>query len=131
MRTRSQEDLERASWLVHTVATVHPETSKVRKIYGGLCHTFPILVMQCGLAQAVAFHEEKASVPLGTTPKPQHTAHQLLLEHYHAVLENSDLTQLSLTQYIYATRRVLAAWVFFKRFAVSILKVKAGEDTQV
>lgn len=125
MRTRSQEDLEQASWLVHAVATAYPEGSKVRKTYGGLCHTFPILVMQCGLAQAVAFHEEKAS---GNSERA--IAHQLLWEHYNQVLGNPDLSQMSLTEYIRATRRVLAAWVFFKRFAVSILKVKAGEDTK-
>ncbi len=29
-----------------------------------------------------------------------------------------------------ATRNAVAAWLFFKRFAVSILKVKTGQDAR-
>jgi len=28
------------------------------------------------------------------------------------------------------TRKVVSAWLFFKRFAVSILKVKTGQDAR-
>jgi CRISPR-associated protein Cmr5 len=127
MKTRSQEELEQAARLV---GTVKEKSLEVQKIYGGLCHSFPILVIQCGLAQAVAFHQSKESGGQGDRP----TAHGLLLTHVSNVLGvpagelDARLSRMSLTEYMNATRQILSAWVFFKRFAVSILKVKAGDD---
>jgi CRISPR-associated protein Cmr5 len=130
MKTRSQEELEQAARLV---GEVKERSLDVQKIYGGLCHSFPILVIQCGLAQAVAFHQSKESGGQGDRPM----AHGLLLTHIANVLEvpageldtHLGNNNMDLTGYINATRRILSAWVFFKRFAVSILDVQTGEDT--
>ena len=127
MKTRSQEELEQAASLV---TTVKDRGEEIAKIYGGLCHSFPVLVIQCGLAQAIAFHQSKEASGQGDRP----TAHGLLLTHVSNVLGvpagelDARLTRMSLTEYMSATRQLLSAWVFFKRFAVSILKVKAGDD---
>jgi CRISPR-associated protein Cmr5 len=99
----------------------------VRTTYGGLCHEFPVMVRTCGLCQAVAFSLDKAQ---------SNEAHSLLLDDLSKVL-GVDRNQLAgrieamnTTEYMLATRQVLSAWLFFKRFAVSILKVKTGQDAQ-
>jgi CRISPR-associated protein Cmr5 len=50
--TRAQKDLVLAEELVSSL----PEDRELRDIYGGLCHSFPVLVRTCGLCQALAFH---------------------------------------------------------------------------
>ncbi len=121
--TRSQRDMKLALDLVSGLERADQET---KNIYGGLCHNFPVMVMQSGLCQAVAFSADKASGD-GNRAK----AHQKLLEHVGAILEiKGDLlpslqTAPALT-YMHHTRRVLDSWVFFKRFARSVLKVEAG-----
>lgn len=101
----------------------------VRKIYGGLCHEFPVMVRTCGLCQAVAFSLDKAQ---------SNEAHSLLLDDLSAVLGvarnqlPTHIEGMKTTEYMLATRKVLSAWLFFKRFAVSILRVRnaseAGQD---
>lgn len=56
-QTRSQKDMQRALELVSSLERADPE---VKRIYGGLCHSFPVMVMQSGLCQAVAFSADKA-----------------------------------------------------------------------
>ncbi len=131
MRTRAREDLILAEQLVTTVAKEKPD---VQKVYGGLCHSFPVLVRTCGLCQAVAFSEDKRTVTEGKVTG-RNRAHQLLLEHVARILQVPGALDAARTpdtlQYMVYTRRVLAAWVYFKRFAVSILKVaspRAAEE---
>ena len=102
----------------------------MQKIYGGLCHKFPIMVLTCGLCQAVAFVEAKA---VGKDPDRVH-AYKLLREHVAALLGVTPSTlqdtvrDAPLGEYMRFTRRIRQAWVYYKRFAVSILKVEAGDD---
>ena len=135
MKTRTQTDMEMAARLVDEVAKT--QDAETRKIFGGLCHSFPIMVRTCGLCQAVAFSEDKATVSTGTA-KPRQKAHKLLLEHV-AVLLNGPNQQLSpadrargatVSEYMHDTLRILSAWVFWKRFAVSILKVQSAKDAK-
>lgn len=127
LQTRSQQDMKLALELVSSLERAEPE---VKRIYGGLCHSFPVMVMQSGLCQAVAFSADKASGE-GSRAK----AHQKLLEHVGAILGVQgrlleEIQSTSTIQYMHHTRRVLEAWVYFKRFAVSVLKVKAGGDDE-
>lgn len=136
MKTRAQEDMILAERLVAEVHIKHPkEDDKVRKTYGSLCHSFPVMVRTAGLCQAVAFSQAKAEADDERIKK----AHGLLLEHLGQLLAKIDpsILQNSLldgirnadaTRYMLYTRRVLSAWIYFKRFAESILKVKPGED---
>lgn len=130
IRTRAQEDLDRAARLVGEVAAAHPEGSAVRTIYGGLCHSFPVLVRTCGLCQALAYSRDKA----GDGSKDRNKAHALLLAHVGSVLGAADPVEAvraaDASDYIHHTRRVLGAWVYFKRFAVSILKVETAREAE-
>ncbi len=120
--TRSQELMKLAERLVRAVDG-QPES--VKKTYGSLCHEFPVMVRTCGLCQAVAFSLDKAE---------SNQAHSLLLDHLAAVMgiQREQLAQtienMNTTQYMLATRKVVSAWLFFKRFAVSILKVKGAHE---
>lgn len=117
------------------VQQVAQRDNKVQEIYGGLCHDFPILTRTCGLCQAVAFSADKAQ----SDDRARAEAHQLLLQHLGEILgiktdgnggANDPLLQKIIEadalQYMLYTRQALHAWVYFKRFAVSILGVKTG-----
>jgi len=110
----------------------HQKDEEARKIYGGLCHSFPVLVRTCGLCQALAFSEAKKAS--GTNGRA--LAHRLLLEHVGKVLGItsgdilSEVRKADASKYMFYTRRVLDAWIYFKRFAVSILKVESAKEAQ-
>lgn len=128
--TNSQKHFGQALGHVQAVAK---EKQEVRDIYGGLCHKFPILVLTCGLCQAVAFVEAKAA-----KDDSRGQAYRLLRHHVVSVLgltEASLLTEVQkarLPVYIRHTRHIRQAWVYYKRFAVSLLRVEsaASLDTQ-
>lgn len=121
-KTRTQQDMRVALELVRSLEQA---SSELKNIYGGLCHSFPVLVRQSGLCQALAFSAAKAA---GEGERAQ--AHKKLLEHVGRILQVSDTLQAAqeadATQYMHMTRRVLEAWVYFKRFAASVLGVKTG-----
>jgi CRISPR-associated protein Cmr5 len=130
LQTRAQKDLIFAE---RCVAEVPREGAEVKRIYGGLCHGFPVLVRTCGLAQAVAFHLAKSA---GETKRAK--AHHLLLRHV-AELVSSNATPEGLVdairnadtlEYMRQTRQVLDAFIYFKRFAVSVLKVESSRDAE-
>lgn len=127
--TRSQELMKLAEAQVREVAAM---SEQVKKIYGGLCHEFPVMVRMCGLCQAVAFSLDKA----GNNQTDRERAHELLLQHVAQVLgvDRARLAQyiwnLNTVEYMLATRQLVEAWLFFKRFAVSILKVKSAKEAQ-
>jgi len=128
MKTRAQQDMDLAARLVQEVRSQDRET---QQIYGGLCHSFPVMVRTCGLCQALAFSQAKA----GDGQDAREKAHRLLLQHVQKVLSlNGDVLQVvreaSASQYMLYTRRVLSAWVYFKRFAESILEVKSAASAE-
>lgn len=132
MQTQAQRDLILAEQLV---SDVEREQEEVRKIYGGLCHSFPVLVRTCGLCQALAFSKEKETASDKEGPSNRNTAHRLLLRHVAAVLDAQDpfelVRKVDVVEYMRNTHRILSAWIYFKRFAVSILKVadsRAAEE---
>jgi CRISPR-associated protein Cmr5 len=137
MKTRAQSDLLLAEKLVQEVK--QRQNEKVSTIYGGLCHSFPVLVRTCGLCQALAFSQDKAT---GEGDRAQ--AHNFLLQHVGKLLASPGegepgtqwkaaldrVQQGDAMEYLQATRRVLAAWIYFKRFAVSILKVQSPRGAE-
>lgn len=134
MQTQAQLDLVLAE---ARVSQVEQEPEEVRRIYGGLCHSFPVLVRTCGLCQALAFSKEKETATDKQGPSNRNTAHRLLLRHVGAVLDAQGADPFELVrkadvvEYMRYTRRILSAWIYFKRFAVSILKVvdsRAAEE---
>lgn len=132
MKTLSQFRMQQALDLVREVVG-KPE--QVRTIYGNLCHEFPVLVRTCGLCQAIAFCADKAQ----SDEKARAEAYRLLLTHIGKILgvetngvggaEGSLIDEIlgaDTTEYMLYTRRVLQAWVYFKRFAVSVLGIETG-----
>jgi len=128
--TRQQRMMRNAIDHVNCVAG---QPRDVQKKYGGLCHNFPVMIRQCGLCQAMAFMASKGEEP-----------HRLILDHAQEQLglrqQNGQLrapaefAQLvagwGASEYALKTRLTLQAFTFYKRFAESILDVKAGEGLE-
>ena len=131
LKTRAQEDLKLA---VKNISAMGGEDDDVKANYIRRVKDFPALVMTVGLAQALAFSREKDRKATGLGK-----AHKLLQQHVAAILNKPDalvaVQQAGALEYMHMTRRVLAAWVYYRRFAVSILdpddKLKAkGVDNE-
>ena len=117
-RIRSQGDMELAAQRVGQVMGA-PWAAD----YGRLCHSFPVMVLTCGLCQAVAFSQAKAKDE-GNRGK----AHSSILADVEAIvgIGAEKIVEASAFDYMHFTRRILAAWIYYKRFAVSVLKVERG-----
>lgn len=142
VQTRSQQMMQLALKLVSSVPEevekkeYKPHADRIRQIYGSRCHDFPVLVRSCGLSQAIAFYADKAN----DEDKAMAKAHQLLLQHIGAIIGVEtdgrggaddlllhQVLKADATEYMLYTRRILRSWVYFRRFAVSILKVRTAE----
>lgn len=108
------------------------EDDALKTAYGALCHQLPILVLTHGLPLTAAFVDAKA---IGTAPRAE--AFARIRTHLIATLdEQSEATSLSsllagrnsAAMQMLDTTTILDAWVFYKRFAVSLLGVQAGDD---
>lgn len=130
LQTRGQKDLVLAEGCVVSVSQMDAE---VGRIYGGLCHSFPVLVRTCGLAQAVAFSLAKSA-----SGNARGKAHRTLLEHVGQMIGVKPdpaavvaaIQEAGTLEYMQQTRRVLDACIYFKRFAVSILKAESARDAE-
>ncbi len=128
MRARSQEYAETVYALVSGITD-----RKTQKAYGALCHRFPLVVRENGLAAAFGFLAAKGG---DGANKPEN----LLLCHYAHVLcaASADalrqtVTKADLAEYRRLTRQALAAAEWFKRYAEAVLKVDAtgaGEEEE-
>lgn len=110
-------------------ATVYEQVSAVRerepeyKKYGAMAHKLPLLIRTAGLVQALAFVEARGKeiqkrllTDLKTTIEPNDP--RTLLVH----AQNADLSE-----YMRLTQQIMAALLWYKRFAQSILEVDASE----
>ncbi len=97
-----------------------------RKKYGAMAHKLPVLIRTAGLAQALGFLDAKSSEKMNgrlledlasTLGKSQDE----LLRH-----SRGDDNQ-SLGDYLRLTQETLAALLWYKRFAQSVLGVEQGE----
>lgn len=95
--------------------------------YGVWCHGLPGLIRNSGLCQAISFLDSKKGKEAGINA---------LLEDLRGIdgLPPGDLLQVvkdcDAVSYMVYTERVLECLQFFKRFAVSILKVEQGQEPQ-
>ncbi len=129
MQTRKQEyassafkqisDLKKAS-----ESQKDPEA--YRKSYGSMAHKLPVLIRTAGLAQALEFVRSRGK-----------DEHQKLLGHLEqTVLPNrapgesllGRSREAHLGEYMRLSRNCLAALLWYKRFAESVLGVKLGDD---
>lgn len=115
MQTRSQ------CYAAQIFVQVSRVGEEERKKYGSLAHRLPVLIRSAGLAQALAFVRAKGG-PAG----------ERLLADLAAAVGQADLERRSrcadLLEYMRLTRDVLAALVWYKRFAQSVLGVEPGAD---
>lgn len=124
MKTRKQLLLQNAQDRVNAVrANESGNDTPVADAYGGLCHAFPVMVRNHGLAQTCAWIDAKA-----VGDKPLNQAYAILRTHIKATLQlapNDDLSSkvaaADVHMYMYYTTLLMDAWVYYKRFAVSIL----------
>jgi CRISPR-associated protein Cmr5 len=95
----------------------------IRAKYGSMAHRLPMLIRTAGLAQAVAFVESRGTA-----------AQKLLLEHLSETVGVTNLGEASrrarIQEYMRLTNDVLAALVWYKRFAESVLDVDASQDEE-
>lgn len=125
MRTRSQRD---AQAIYRQIERIQNKPEKLRKQYGALCHRFPMLVLRSGLSQALGFLCAKADNDFTDS------AHGLLLRHLADHLGDNAEPQVfqrtvnaaDLNDYRRLTRAALAAAVWYKRYAESVLGVEAS-----
>lgn len=129
MHTTSQQYAQSAFTEVNEVAKAHKKGSPFRQKYGSMAHRLPILIRISGLAQALAFVEAKAK---------KEAAYNKLLDDLAAAIKwpgvenGGDLAKKSrsesLDAYILLSQRVTAALIWYKRFAESVLEVKATDE---
>ncbi len=120
MRANSQQQAEAIYDLIIAI-----KGREKQKRYGALCHRFPLIVRENGLAAAFGFLAAKGG------DKPD-SPENLLLFHYATVmnLDSTDALRQSsisadLGEYRRMTRTALQAAEWFKRYAEAILKVDA------
>lgn len=92
--------------------------------YGSMAHKLPILIRTAGLAQALAFVDTRGKDP-----------QKRLLEDLAQTVGKQDAASLlksareaELSEYMLLTQQVMAALLWYKRFAQSILGVDASDE---
>lgn len=123
MQTRDQK---LAGPIFEQVSEIAKRAEVERKKYGSMAHKLPVLIRTAGLAQALAFVEARGSEP-----------QRLLLDHLAKIVlaDNRTKTELlkesrdaSLEKYMLLTQNTLAALLWYKRFAQSVLGVEQGSE---
>lgn len=96
--------------------------------YGGMAHKLPILIRTAGLAQALAFVEAKAEGQKSGALK------RLMRDLSETLHKPDTLTEVArtspLSEYMLLTQQTMAALLWYKRFAQSVLDVQAGNEEE-
>lgn len=121
IQTRDQEYAVDA---YNKVKTVKSWSKTKRDRYGSMAHKLPILIRKAGLAQALAFINARGK------EEHKHLLNDLALTLKQQNRETLAETALKapLSQYIYLTQQSLAALLWYKRFAQSVLDVQPGTE---
>ncbi|GAC1637336.1 MAG: type III-B CRISPR module-associated protein Cmr5 [Ktedonobacteraceae bacterium] len=107
-------------------AKVYDKVSKVSKeerdSYGSMAHKLPVLIRSAGLVQALAFVDARGK-----------EAQKHLLRDLADTVDQKDIQtllararQAPLSEYMRLTQQVIAALLWYKRFAQSVLGVDTG-----
>jgi CRISPR-associated protein Cmr5 len=117
MQTRDQKY---AADVYKRVSEVKKEGKAFYEGYGAMSHQLPILIHTAGLAQALAFVESRK--------EPQQ---RLLADLAETVGKKGTLLERAreakLSEYMYLTQQVLAALLWYKRFAQSVLGIETSD----
>jgi CRISPR-associated protein Cmr5 len=108
-------------------------TKKEQRQYGSFAHRLPILIRTAGLAQALAFVDAKCRESQqgggNTPPAPKllnDIAQVIDCTDGDALLEKSRTSPLY--EYMRLSQQVMAALLWYKRFAQSVLNIKQGDE---
>lgn len=124
--SRQQEYMGKALARVRDIQANPAVSDKARKDFGALCHQIPALVLANGLGLTVAFLQAKSSGATDGFGLARGAIAELIAPNANDL--NDHLVNRSGQGYMLDTFTVLDAWVFYKRFAVSLLGVEAGAD---
>ncbi len=104
------------------------EKNDKKKQYGSMAHKLPVLIQTAGVVQALSFVHAKSKAKSGKVLETllNDLAQTLEFANGDALVKESRNAELS--KYIYLTKRSLAALLWYKRFAQSVLGVEAGES---
>jgi CRISPR-associated protein Cmr5 len=114
--------------------THYPKGSENATKYGSLAHKLPILIRKAGLMQTLAFVEARHKPKEMQDLQTKHPQYQLLV-HLAETLKFEDtqafldaVRQAPLGTYMLYTQQALDALLWYKRFAESVLDVKASDE---
>ncbi len=122
MQTRDQKY---AAAVYKQIEQIKKKEEKQYKRYGAMAHKLPILIRTAGLAQALEFVNSRG----------KQEQRQLLADLAVTVGQSDTETLLrqargvELGEYMRLTQQVMAALLWYKRFAQSVLGVDASEAT--
>ena len=122
MRTREQKY---AAAIYDQVLPLAGKPKAERRQYGSMAHKLPVLIRTAGLAQSLAFVAARGS-------RPQ----KLLLDHLATIVMPDrdgaalldESRQAEFLDYLRLTQKVMAALVWYKRYAQSVLGVQQGDQ---
>jgi CRISPR-associated protein Cmr5 len=103
-----------------------PESDQ--KKYGSVAHKLPILIRSAGLAQALAFVDAKGQGESGKMHKRllDDLASVLMINSRDNMIKRSR--EAGIQEYLRLTQQSMAALLWFKRYAQSVLGVEASQD---
>ena len=126
LRTREQKYAADIFDRVAAFGAAHPAPSKERRKYGAMAHKLPVLVRTAGLAQALAFVDARGDAP-----------HHQLLQDLAATVGYADAKALldasrdvAFYEYMRLSQKVMAALLWYKRFAQSVLGVEPSDEPE-
>jgi CRISPR-associated protein Cmr5 len=127
MQTRDQRLAVKAFRRVENLQRQFPQEDSVeRKKYGAMAHKLPVLIRSAGLAQALGFLSAKSSDSMNRQLLDD-LASTLDLSSDQLIRQSRGGPNQALGDYIRLTHDALAALLWYKRFAQSILGVEQGE----
>lgn len=126
MQTRDQKYAARAYTDVQARLREYGRNQAAIDQYGGMAHKLPVLIRTAGLAQALAF--------VARSKEP----HKHLLEDVERAIDRTDGATLAdasrnaeLPEYMRLTQEVLAALLWYKRYAESVMGVEDASAAEV
>ena len=130
MQTRDQKY---ASLVFHQLSQLKEQKDRdgnqnAYQHYGAMAHKLPILIRTAGLAQALAFVETRGVKKPILLDLLDHLAKVTQMETRDNLLQRSREAHLS--EYTYLTEQVMAALLWYKRFAQSVLGVQPGDEAK-
>lgn len=131
-KPRGRRYLELAHARIYDFNEANAKSTETLSRYRVICQEFPVMVLNNGLSQAVAFAMSKKGNKEGLP-----AAYTRLLEDVAAILDLPDkdssatpidtlkgISEADTPTYMLYTQNVLSAWVYFKRLSKSLLDVE-------